>query len=101
MSGTKLYMVFIDLTKAFDTVNRTGLWSLLAKFGCPAKLVNIIKQLHEGMIGRVCADGLESDGFEVTNGVKQGCVIAPSLFSLFFMAMLKEAFHDMPQGVSI
>ena len=96
-----LYMVFIDLTKAFDTVSRPGLWSLLAKFGCPSKLINIIKQLHEGMIGRVCADGLESDGFQVTNGVKQGCVIAPSLFSLFFAAMLKEATEDMPQGVSI
>ena len=96
-----LYMVFIDLTKAFDTVSRSGLWSLLAKFGCPSKLINIIKQLHEGMIGRVCSDGMESDGFAVTNGVKQGCVIAPSLFSLFFAAMLKEATQDMPQGVTI
>ena len=52
------------------------------------------------MMGRVCADGKESDGFEVTAGVKQGCVIAPSLFSLF-AAMLKEATEDMPQGVSI
>ena len=96
-----LYMVFIDLTKAFDSINRAGLWSILAKFGCPSKLINIIKQLHDGMMGRVCADGKESDGFEVTAGVKQGCVIAPSLFSLFFAAMLKEATEDMPQGVSI
>ena len=81
-----LYMVFIDLTKAFDSINRTDLWSLLAKFGCPSKLIiNIIKQLHDGMMGRVCADGKESDGFEVTAGVKQGCVIAPSLLSLFFL----------------
>ena len=51
-------MVFIDLTKAFDSTNRTGLWSLLAKFGCPSKLANVIKQLHDGMMGRVCADGM-------------------------------------------
>ena len=81
-----LYMVFIDLTKAFDSINRTGLWSLLAKFGCPCKFtINIIKQLHDGMIERVCADGKESDGFEVMTGVKQGCVIALSLFSLFLL----------------
>jgi hypothetical protein len=85
-------MVFIDLTKAFDSINRTGLWSFLAKFGCPSKLINIIK-LHDGMIGRVCADGKESDGFEVTAGVKQGCLIAPSLFSLFFAAMLSKGSH--------
>ena len=53
------------------------------------------------MMGRVCADGKESDGFEVTAGVKQGCVISPSLFSLFFAAMLKEATEDMPQEVTI
>ena len=84
-------MVFIDLTKAFDSINRTGLWSLLSKFGCPSKLTNIIKQLHEGMMGRVCADGIESNGLAVTVGVKPGCVIAPLRFSLIFAAMLMEA----------
>ena len=63
-----LYMVLIYLTKAFESINRTGLWSILAKFGCPSKLINIIKQLHDGMMVRVCADGKESDGFEVTAG---------------------------------
>ena len=93
------YMVVIDLTKAFDSTNRTGLWSLLAKSGCPSTLTNVIKQLNDGMMGRVCADGKESDGFEVTAGVEQGCL--PSFFSLFFAAMLKEATEDMPQGVTI
>ena len=30
-----LYMTFVDLTKAFDTVSRDGLWKITAKFGCP------------------------------------------------------------------
>lgn len=30
-----LYLAFIDLTKAFDTVIRELLWSVLRKFGCP------------------------------------------------------------------
>jgi len=32
-----LYMVFIDLTKAFDSVDRKGLWQVLRKIGCPEK----------------------------------------------------------------
>ena len=44
---------------------------------------------------------MESDHFAVTVGVKQGCVIAPSLFSLIFAAILMEATEDMPQGVTI
>ena len=33
-----LNMNFVNLTKAFDTVSRKGLWKIMAKFGCPANL---------------------------------------------------------------
>ena len=33
------YVTFVDLTKAFDTVSREGLWKIMAKFGCPAKFI--------------------------------------------------------------
>ena len=32
-----LYMTFVDLTKAFDTVSRDGLWKIMAKFGYPPR----------------------------------------------------------------
>ena len=48
-----LYMVFIDLTKAFDSVNRTGLWKLLAKVGCPDTFVDVMRSFHDGMMARV------------------------------------------------
>jgi len=44
-------MVFIDLTKAFDSVDRAGFWQVLLKIGCPQKFVNIIRSLHEGIDG--------------------------------------------------
>ena len=44
-----LYIVFVDFTKAFDTVGRTGLWQLLRKYGCPEKLTSMMKALHTGM----------------------------------------------------
>ena len=71
-----LYMTFVDLTKAFDTVNREGLWKIMAKFGCPAKFIAIVRQFHDDMLARVQNDGKFSDPFPVTNGVKQGCVLA-------------------------
>jgi len=46
-----LLVVFIDLTKAFDSVDRAGLWQVRLKIGCPQKFVNIIRSLHEGMMG--------------------------------------------------
>ena len=46
-------------------------------------------------------DGEFSEPFEVTNGVKQGCVLAPSLFSMMFSAMLMDAFQDSDTGFPI
>ena len=42
-----------------------------------------------------------SDPFPVTNGVKQGCVLASTLFSMMFSAMLTDAFHDGDNGTPI
>ena len=41
------------------------------------------------------------ESFNVTNGVKLGCVLAPMLFSIFLSAKLDEAFRDMGDGVCI
>ena len=38
-----MYAVFIDFTKAFDTVSREGLWCVLKKYGVTDKVINLIK----------------------------------------------------------
>ena len=87
-----LYMTFVDITKAFDTVS--GLWKIMAKFGCPPRFIAMVRQFHDGMQARVQNDGEFSKPFEVTNGVKQACVVAPTLFSMMFSVMLMDAFQD-------
>ena len=42
-----------------------------------------------------------SDTFAITNGVKQGCILSHTLFSIFLSAMLEEAFRDMGDGLHI
>ena len=96
-----LYLTFVDLTKAFDTVSREGLWNIMSKFGCLDRFVKIVRQFHDGMMTRVLDDGNPSDPFQVSNGVKQGCVLAPTLFSLMFSAMLTDAFRETCFGVPI
>ncbi|KAL8566846.1 hypothetical protein ACOMHN_052244 [Nucella lapillus] len=53
------------------------------------------------MMARVLDDGEPSEAFPVTNGVKQGCVLAPTLFSMMFSAMLFDAFNDCKPGINI
>ena len=94
-------MTFVDLTKAFDTVSREGLWKIMAKFGCPSKFIAMVPRFHDGMLARVQNDGEVSHPFLVTNGVKQCCVLASTLFSMMFSAMLTDAFQDGVSGIPI
>lgn len=64
-----LYMVFIDFSKAFDSLSRQGLWSVLKKYGCPDKFVNVVKSFHDGIQTSVTMY-TSYKGFQVTNGVK-------------------------------
>ena len=48
-----LYIVFVDFTKAFDTVVRIGLRLLLRKYGCHEKFTIMIESLHTGMMVNV------------------------------------------------
>ena len=52
-----LYLAFVNLTKAFDMVSRTGLFKLLEQIGCPPNLLSIIASFHVTMDGTVSFDG--------------------------------------------
>ena len=47
----------LNLTKAFDTVNRSALWIIPGKLAWPPQLVEMLKQLHHNMKVRVTVDG--------------------------------------------
>ncbi|BHF59549.1 hypothetical protein SprV_0100250900 [Sparganum proliferum] len=93
------YSTSVDLTKAFDTVNREGLWKIVQKFGCPERLTQMVRQLHDGsMMARITDNLVFSEAFAVTNEMKRGCILAPTLFSLMFSAMKMDAYCDERPG---
>ena len=87
-----LYICFIHLTKAYDSVDRTLLWIVLARFGVPQNMISVIRQFHDGM--RACVrldDRVCSRWFAVEQGLRQGCVLAPLLFNIFFAVVISVA----------
>ena len=94
-----LFIAFIDLTKAFDLVSRQGLYYVLHKIGAPPKMLAIIQAFYDGMRGTVQFDGTMSDSFPIQNGVKQGCVLAPTLFGIYFAVLLSQAFENSSEGI--
>ena len=86
-------MVFsLRLLRPFDLVSRDGLFKMLPLIGCPPKVLSIVKSFQNGMMSTVQSDGDISEEFGIKSGVEQGCVLAPTLFGIFFSLLLKHAF---------
>ena len=99
-AGVSLHACFIDLQKYYDTVDRTLLWQVLTRIGVPPQMIAVIRQFHNGM--RACVrpyHGVCSDWFEVDQGLRQGCVLSPLLFNIFFAVVLNvvlQRFREEP-----
>lgn len=59
-----------------------------------SQILAVTTSFHQYMQSTVCFDGATSDPFPVSSGVKQGCVLAPTLFGIFFSMLLQDAFAD-------
>ena len=77
-----LLAAHVDLCKVFDSVNRDALWRILGLRGVPPKLIDLMSELYSGTESAVRCGGTISDLFPVVTGVCQGCVLAPTLFSI-------------------
>ena len=87
-------MAFIDLTKAFDIVNRDLNCNILRKFSCPPTFIATLQQFHTGMCAQVAMAGSQSSSFPVEVGVKQGCVLAPIMLNLLIVAITFVSHRD-------
>ena len=88
-----LYVCFIDLTKAYDSVDRTLLWTVLARFGVLQNIISVIRHFHEEAM-RACAgldDRVRSGWLAVEQGLRQGCVFVHLLYNIFFGAVINVA----------
>ena len=72
------------MRKAFDSIYRNGLWFKLYKCGIRGKMLNIMKSIYCNI--KSCAKHLDNKSifFDSLIGLKQGEVLSPLLFSLFF-----------------
>lgn len=96
-----LYLCFVDLEKAFDRVPRQALWAVLERIRFPKKFVNLVRQFHDGMKIQIQHQDELSEDIPVTSGVKQGCVMAPSLCSMYFAVVLKDALQSCSNHVKL
>ena len=97
--NTTIYANFIDFQKAFDSIHRESLWSILLHYGIPSKLVDVIKMLYRDSSAKVLCDGTLTNTFQVKSGVKQGCVLSPFLFSIAIDWIMKNTIKEEKRGI--
>lgn len=97
----KLYLCFIDYTKAFDRVNHVKLVEIMEKVGIPPHERRLIINIYWGQTARVRTKGSnETNSIEIKRGVRQGCILSPVLFNLYSEHIIKEALQDIT-GINI
>ena len=94
-----LYTVFVDFQKAFDSVDRDVIWRLMHHYGFPPKFVTIIRQLYEDATCQVIHDGKLTEPFSVHTGVRQGCLLSPTIFLLVIDWIMRQATAGKKTGI--
>ena len=87
-----LALVFIDFSKAFDSIHRERMFKILEAYGIPPSIVNAIKLIYEGSSAQVLTPDGETSFFDILAGIFQGDTLAPFLFIIVLDYALREAF---------
>ena len=96
-----LYHVFIDFKKAFDRVWHAALWATMKKYKISTNLIQVIKNLYNKATSAVLLNSSKGDWFRTTTGVRQGCLLSPTLFIIFLERIVTDAIEDHEGAVSI
>ena len=89
-----LCVLFGDLRKAYDSVPREAMWGVLEKYGVPTNMLSVVRSFYEDMTAVVRVRDSTTSDIEITNGLRQGCTLAPTLFNLYFSAMVSPGRSD-------
>ena len=87
-----LAIVFIDFSKAFDSIHRERMFTILEAYGIPPTIVNAIKLIYEDTSAQVLTPDGETSFFDILAGIFQGDTLAPFLFIIVLDYALREAF---------
>ena len=88
--GKKTWMAFLDFKKAFPSVWREGLWEKMKEYGIDGKFLRVCQNLYCDVGARVRVGKVFSERYTIEEGLRQGCILSPSLFSLFLMDLADE-----------
>ena len=97
----RLYVIYVDMLKCFDSIYHNALWLKLFKSGIKGKLLRIVEEMYENVKSCVKSCTSYSDYFRYSVGLRQGEVMSPILFSLFVEDLEMHLQKNIDSGLNI
>ena len=94
------FCAFIDFRKAFDSIDRSLLWTKLSSMGMSTRMLCAIRSLYSNVSSCVRINGHYTDWFEVVTGLRQGCSLSTVLFNIFINDLAFKI-KDLQKGIDI
>ena len=89
-NGKVVFWAFMDLKKAYDTVDRHVMWQMLRVYVVGEKLLKVVQSFYKDSRARVRVGNDASEWFPVNVGLRQGCVMSPWLFNVYMDGVVRE-----------
>ena len=99
--GKQMAVACVDLEKAYDTVRRDKLWQVLEEYGIHGRLLGAVREFYKKSEACVKIGEKMSRWFQITRGVRQGCVMSPWLFNVFMDKIVREAQERFTEEVQL
>ena len=82
-NGKDVFWAFMDLEKAYDTIDRNGMWKMLRVYGVGGKSLKAVQSFYVDSRACVRVGNDMSIWFKVNVGLRRGCVMSPWLFNVY------------------
>ena len=80
----------MDLEKAYDTIDRHGMWQMLRVYGVGGKLLKAVQSFYIDTRSCVRVGNDVREWFPVNVGLRQGYVMSPWLFNVYMNGVVPE-----------
>jgi hypothetical protein len=87
-------LVFVDFRKAFDSIDRSAISSILIMYGVPQLLVTAVMELYYNTKAFVQVGNDRTEDFVTSSGVLQGDTLAPFLFIVILDCVLRRSLKE-------
>ena len=87
----EIFIMFIDYSKAFDSVSHCKLREAFLEMGFPKHLVVLLRSLYVNQRATIRWNGDHTQEFQIGRGARQGCILSPHLFVTYTEKGIRDA----------